>query len=198
MQTCFDPEKRVHNGCSMKLPLFPLDVVLFPGVLLPLHIFEDRYKEMIGECEVGSAPFGVVRAQREGLSVVGCTAIIVRTLERYSDGRLDILCEGGERFEIETLDNSRSFLQAEVDLLPDFPDTATRHQREECIGLHYETLDLTGADVRKPVVDLEAPISFQLAASIPAELDFKQELLSLRSDAQRTIRLLGVLPGHPP
>jgi Lon protease-like protein len=190
MQTCFDPEKRVHNGCSMKLPLFPLDVVLFPGVLLPLHIFEDRYKEMIGECEVGSAPFGVVRAQREGLSVVGCTAIIVRTLDRYSDGRLDILCEGGERFEIETLDNSRSFLQAEVDLLPDFPDTATRHQREECIGLHYETLDLTGADVRKPVVDLEAPISFQLAASIPAELDFKQELLSLRSDAQRTIRLL--------
>ena len=65
-------------------------------------------------------------------------------------------------------------------------------------GCITETLDLTGADVRKPVVDLEAPISFQLAASIPAELDFKQELLSLRSDAQRTIRLLGVLPRHSP
>ena len=175
---------------AMKLPLFPLDAVLFPGALLPLHIFEDRYKEMIGECEADGGVFGVIRAQREGLAVVGCTALIVRTLERYSDGRLDILCEGGERFEIESLDNSRSFLQAEVDLLPDFPEPATRHQREECIGLHYETLDLTGADVPKPIVNLEEPISFQLAATIPAELDFKQELLSLRSDAQRTIRLL--------
>lgn len=145
---------------------------------------------MIAECEAGNGIFGVVRAQREGLSVVGCTALIARTLERYSDGRLDILCEGGERFEIETLDNSRSFLQAEVDLLPDFPEAATRGQREECIGLHYEALDLAGSDIRKPVVDLEGPISFQLAAGIPAELDFKQELLSLRSDAQRTIRLL--------
>ena len=103
----------------MKIPLFPLDVVLFPGTALPLHIFEGRYKEMIGECLAQKSAFGVVRAQREGLAVIGCTARIVRVLETYDDGRLDLLCQGSDRFEIENLDNSRSFLQAEVDFFGD-------------------------------------------------------------------------------
>ena len=63
---------------GMKIPLFPLDLVLFPGVPLPLHIFEPRYREMIAECIADNAPFGVVRAQRDGLAVVGCTAQVVR------------------------------------------------------------------------------------------------------------------------
>jgi Lon protease-like protein len=81
----------------MKIPLFPLEVVLFPGAALPLHIFESRYKEMIGECLAGKSAFGVVRAQREGLAVIGCTAEIIRILEKYPDGRLDILCQGSQR-----------------------------------------------------------------------------------------------------
>jgi Lon protease-like protein len=174
----------------MKIPLFPLDAVLFPGAPLPLHIFEDRYREMIADCLDGGSVFGVVRAQREGLAVVGCTAHIVRILERYPDGRLDILCEGVERFEIEMLDNSRAFLQAEVDLLPDQAEDSARRDREECLGLHYEALGLAGVDSPHAFVDLDHPISFQLAGSIPADLAFKQELLCLRSDAERTLRLL--------
>ena len=103
----------------MKVPLFPLDVVLFPGTPLPLHIFEERYKEMVRECRTEQTSFGVVRAQREGLAVIGCMAKIVRILHEYEDGRLDILCEGGERFEIELLDNSLDFLQTEVDFFTD-------------------------------------------------------------------------------
>src|SRR6476660_3378912 len=89
---------------SMKIPLFPLDLVLFPGVPLPLHIFEQRYREMIAECMASSAPFGIVRAQRDGLTVIGCTARIVRVLHKYPDGRSDILTQGVDRFEIEQLD----------------------------------------------------------------------------------------------
>ena len=124
----------------MKVPLFPLDVVLFPGTPLPLHIFEERYKEMIGECITDCSDFGVVRAQQEGLAVIGCMAKIVRVLHEYEDGRLDILCEGRDRFEIEMLDNSRDFLQAEVDFFNDDGAESTRRSREECLALHFEAL----------------------------------------------------------
>src|SRR5271154_1661308 len=119
----------------MKIPLFPLDVVLFPGAALPLHIFEGRYKEMVSCCMERKEPFGVVRAKSEGLAVIGCTAVIVTVLERYTDGRLDILCEGGERFEIEVLDNSRAYLQAEIDTFQDDGLEATRDEREQCVAL---------------------------------------------------------------
>lgn len=145
---------------------------------------------MIAECLDRDGVFGVVRAQRDGLAVVGCTAHIARILERYSDGQLDILCEGVERFEIESLDNSRAFLQAEVDLLPDLGEGATRRQREECLSLHYEALELAGVESTHSNFNLEDPISFQLARNLPSDLDFKQELLCLRSDAGRTMRLL--------
>ncbi len=174
----------------MKIPLFPLDIVLFPGAVLPLHIFEERYKEMIGECIDRRRAFGVVRAQRDGLAVVGCTAQIVRLLEKYADGRMDILCQGRERFEIESLDSSRSFLQAEVDLYEDHEEPAGRLQRQECVALHFEALDLIGSDGMNPPLNLDLPVSFQLAWSAPSDLGFKQELLATRSDAERTTRLV--------
>ncbi|HVW77251.1 MAG TPA: LON peptidase substrate-binding domain-containing protein [Alloacidobacterium sp.] len=173
----------------MKVPLFPLDVVLFPGTPLPLHIFEERYKEMISECLSEKSCFGVVRAQQEGLAVIGCMARIVRVLHTYDDGRLDILCEGQDRFEIELLDNSRSFLEAEVDFFSDDGDPSTRAMREECVALHFEVFELAGIEHQPAHVDLDLPISFQLAWALPADLGFKQQLLSLRSDAERTRRL---------
>lgn len=170
----------------MKVPLFPLDVVLFPGTPLPLHIFEERYKEMVGECLAQKSGFGVVRAQREGLAVIGCIARIARVLHEYEDGRLDILCDGGERFEIEQLDNSRTFLQAEVDFFTDEGAESSRQSREECLALHFEVLELAGVGHQPAHVNLDRPIAFQLAWALPADLGFKQQLLAIRSDAERT------------
>ncbi len=174
----------------MKIPLFPLDVVLFPGTPLPLHIFEERYKEMMAQCIAARTPFGVVRAQREGLAVIGCTAEIVRVLYQYPDGRFDVLTQGLERFEIEQLDNSRSYLQAEVDMLPDTGAIAPRTAREECVALHFEALELLGAIEPNLSLNLEEPISFLLASTMPADLSFQQQLLTVNSDAERTDRLL--------
>jgi len=173
----------------MKIPLFPLDVVLFPGASLPLHIFEERYKEMIGICLEDESAFGVVRAQQDGLAVIGCTARIVRVLKRYSDDRLDILCQGDTRFEIEMLENSRSFLEAEVDFFEDDGAVAPRDLREECAALHFETLELAGIEVATMHLSLDGPVSFALAAALPADLGFKQQLLGMRSDEERTERL---------
>jgi len=176
----------------MKISLFPLDVVLFPGAVLPLHIFEERYKEMIGECLAAHSSFGVVRAQQEGLSVIGCAARILRVTHRYDDGRLDILCQGANRFEIENLDNSRSFLQAEVDFFGDEGLPATRAKREQCTALHFEVLELTGGEKTHRAFDLNEPVAFQLAWASPTDLSFRIELLAMRSDAERTERLIAL------
>ena len=173
----------------MKIPLFPLEVVLFPGQALPLHIFEDRYKEMTNLCLAQKIGFGVVCAQRDGLAVVGCVAEIVRVLEEYPDGRLDLLCQGTTRFEIEALDNARSFLQAEVDFFVDDGPRATRASREECTALHFEVLELTGGEKTHRAFDLDEPVAFRLAWASPTDLPFRLELLALRSDAERTERL---------
>jgi Lon protease-like protein len=176
----------------MKIPLFPLEVVLFPEAALPLHIFEDRYKEMVNVCRTEQIGFGVVCAQREGLAVVGCTAEIIQVLEEYPDGRLDILCQGSKRFEIESLDNSRSFLQAEVDFFIDEGLPATRAMREECTALHFEILELTGGETTQRAFDLDKPVAFRFAWASPTDLSFRLELLAMRSDAERTERLIAL------
>ncbi len=173
----------------MKIPLFPLDVVLFPGAPLPLHIFEERYREMFRVCMAEGLEFGVVRAQEDGLAVVGCTASIGQVMHRYEDGRFDVMCRGERRFEIELLDDTHAYLQAEVDFLPDEGPQATRAEREQCAALHFEAIELSRLDLPMPHLDLDRPIAFPLAATLPADLDFKQQLLALRSDAGRTRKL---------
>ena len=175
----------------MKIPLFPLDLVLFPGAPIQLHIFEERYKEMIDECIRGKCEFGIVRARRDGLAIVGCTAAILAVLHRYTDGRLDILCRGERRFEIESLHDGRSFFQAEVDFLHEDEPASTRKDREQCAALHMEMIELSGADTKEfPQLDLDQPVAFLLASSVPADPEFKQELLHLHSDGKRTERLI--------
>jgi len=174
----------------MKIALFPLDVVLYPGVPLPLHVFEERYKEMLGLCLAGEMEFGVVRAQREGLAIAGCTAAITRVLRRYPDGRIDVLCEGKRRFEIEQLDTSRVFLQAEVDFFDDDAPESSREERAECVALHLEVLALAGIGRESYSLNLDRALSFHLAWELPADLGFKQRLLVSRSDMERTALLL--------
>jgi Lon protease-like protein len=173
----------------MKIPLFPLDTVLFPGSALPLHIFEERYREMIGECMAQNKPFGVVRAEDDQMALIGCTARVVRVVERYPDGRMDVLCEGVHRFEIEALDESRKFLQADVEYFDDDGARSTRRQREECAALHFATLHMAGIQPPAIHLDLNRPVAFQLADALPSDLGFKQQLLGSRSDADRTTRL---------
>ncbi len=166
------------------LPLFPLEVVLLPGTPLPLHIFEPRYKEMIAECIANDAPFGIVRALEEGIAEVGCTAEIITVTKEYPDGRMDLIAEGRERFEVLELNQERSFLRAEVLLMPDEPNSSAQEQKVRAIQLHLEILSLAGA-----VQDLSAAdqnqLSFYLAGSLPLDLDFKQKLLAMRSEGER-------------
>jgi len=170
---------------STLLPLFPLDLVLLPGTPLPLHVFEPRYKEMVSECLDQSRPFGVLRGKEEELADIGCTAEITAVTQKYEDGRMDIVAEGRERFEVMRLNQERSFLQAEVLYLEDEPGRPTAQEMAQALKLHAEIMTLAGATPEKSSEIEERQLSFRLAGSLPLDLDFKQTLLAMKSEAQR-------------
>jgi Lon protease-like protein len=180
------------------VPIFPLELVLFPGVPLPLHIFEPRYKEMIAECLELKQPFGVVRASSEGVADIGCTAEILQVTKKYDDGRMDILTRGVDRFEVLQVNEDRSFLQAEITLLEDEPSHPARQMVEQAVRLHAEIAKLAGTDLAGPE-ESASNLSFLLAGSLPLDLDFKQKLLVTLSETKRLEAVVGyleaVLPG---
>jgi Lon protease-like protein len=163
--------------------LFPLDLVLLPGTSLPLHIFEPRYREMTAECLQQKKPFGVVRVKEEGISEIGCTAEILKVTKEYPDGRSDILTQGSRRFEIMQVNQERSFMQAEVLYLDDEPGDASAEEVARAVQLHAELIALAGAT---PEGTAEAKhLSFRLAGPLPLDLDFKQTLLTMKSEGER-------------
>lgn len=174
------------------IPLFPLDVVLLPSTPLPLHIFEPRYKEMVAECLAQNRTFGVVRAIEQGLADVGCTAEIVTIVKEYPDGQLDLVAEGRKRFEIVGVNQERSFLQAEVLMIEDEPGAPPQEDAARAVELHSELLAIAGAKQDLSAAD-PALLSFYLAGSLPLDLDFKQKLLSLRSEGERLSLLITYL-----
>ena len=175
---------------SPLLPLFPLDLVLLPGTPLPLHIFEPRYKEMIGECLENKSLFGVVRAQETDLAEIGCTAEIIAVTKTYDDGRMDIVTQGRDRFELLEVNQDRSFLRGEVLLVTDEPEKAPPAEVERALELHKQILALANAEQDLPPDD-ETPLSYHLAGSLPLDLDFKQKLLATRSESQRIQTVIG-------
>jgi Lon protease-like protein len=183
---------------SSLLPIFPLELVLLPGVPLPLHIFEPRYKEMIAECLELKQPFGVVRASSEGVADIGCTAEILQVTKKYDDGRMDILTRGVDRFEVLQVTEDRSFLQAEITFLQDEPSRPARQMVEQAVRLHAEVAKLAGTEITGPE-EGASNLSFLLAGSLPLDLDFKQKLLVTMSEAERLEAVVGyleaVLPG---
>jgi uncharacterized protein len=183
------------------LPLFPLDLVLFPETPLPLHIFEPRYREMIGECLREKREFGVIRALaqedesesapvKHRLADCGCTAEIVDLLRSYPDGRMDILVAGRRRFEVIAVDDSRSFFRGEVRFVEDVPAVSKdRKLQKSALEAHYQLMLMTSTEA--PSLDEKSEVlSFHLAHALPVDLDFKQALLEMRSEEERLSTLL--------
>src|ERR1035441_1824149 len=112
---------RRNNGSmsTRLLPLFPLHVVVFPRTRLPLHIFEDRYKEMVGDALRENSEFGIVLAKDDGIVNAGCTVVVEKVLKNYPDGKMDILTCGRRRFELVMLDEEKEYLRGEVQFFDD-------------------------------------------------------------------------------
>jgi Lon protease-like protein len=174
------------------IPLFPLGVVLLPAMILPLHIFEERYKIMIDECLEEKREFGIVYSDQKEIRKKGCTAQIVQVLKRYDDGRMDILTRGVKRFFIEEIIDEKPYLQARVAYFDDEVELESEELAvlvKDGIKLLQELDSLIGKKTDYNAVSKLDPkiISFLLAYNdefTPAE---KQEFLSMTSTRQRLI-----------
>jgi len=175
-----------------ELGLFPLDVVLLPTERAPLHIFEPRYRELIGECLAQEREFGLVLGDRDGLREIGTRAAIVEVLDEFPDGRLNIVIEGRERFRLVELTEGRAFTTGEVEALADEDSISERKQREIVLELYREVAELVEADVDEPDPD-SGVLSFEVAARVDFGVERKQELLELTSEPERLTRVTDLL-----
>jgi Lon protease-like protein len=176
------------------LPLFPLQVVLLPGGDLPLHIFEERYKEMIGEVIRDRREFGVVLAGEKGIVNTGCTATVDKVLRQYPDGRMDILTRGRRRFEIVLLNDERTFLRGEVDFFDD-SDPASPEIQQRAIEEFNQLQALTSEPPIEKPTEENSQLSFRMAQAV-TDVTFRQAILASRSEAERLRQIADFLPDY--
>src|SRR5580692_7562086 len=180
------------------LPLFPLQVVVFPRTVLPLHIFEERYKEMVGEAIRAQSEIGIVLAREEGIFNAGCTVVVDKVLKTHSDGRMDILTRGVRRFEIVMLNQEKSYLRGEVAYFDDDePGPAPTEIRIAALSLYESWMEFEGRGTASDAMLTDAQLSFQLAQGIE-DLDFLHFLLRSRSEPVRMKKVAEFLAEYVP
>jgi ATP-dependent Lon protease len=175
-----------------KIGLFPLEIVLVPAEQIPLHIFEPRYRELVTECLEHDVPFGLVLADEDGLREVGTRAAVVEVLERFPDGRLNVVVEGRERFRVVEETAGRSFATAEVEGFDDDADRPSEEEVVRCLAAYRRVVDAAEVEFDEPDPAADN-LSFTIAGRIDLGTVVKQELLELRSERGRVVRLTPLL-----
>jgi ATP-dependent Lon protease len=176
-----------------KIPLFPLDLALLPGEEIPLHIFEPRYRKMIGRCVQESVPFAIVRTQEGTLSPIGCETKILRVLRSYPDGRSDILVQGAERVRIHAAkEHEDGYLEAEVEGVAEKAEESN-HALEDRVEEQYRRYAAIAGDIAPDPPPRGPRWSFRLAEKMRLTIDSRQEILEMTSENARMEKLLGHL-----
>jgi len=171
----------------IRIPLFPLGLVLLPGMSLPLHIFEERYKQMISECLAGGTPFGIVWFDGQSIRPVGCTARVGEVLHRYEAGRMDILTRGERRFFTETMFEEKPYLEADIRFIDDAEEKLDSEALKAASALLGKLKGVGyGSD---PIDELAGGDPRRLSFAIPALEGFthaeRQRFLEMTSTAER-------------
>jgi len=175
-----------------ELGLFPLPMVLLPTERVPLHIFEERYKELIGRCLEGDEEFGLVFADDEGIRDIGTRAAVVEVLTRFEDGRLNIMVEGRERFRLLRLTEGETFHTGEVTPITDADDPPGPESVQRALKLFDRLRRLTSSDVERPDPE-QQQLSFAIAGHVELAPELKLDLLAEVSERARLERVCDLL-----
>jgi Lon protease-like protein len=172
-------------------PLFPLPIVLLPTEVVPLHIFEDRFKAMVSMCLDQQRQFGVIWLSDDGLRDVGCSAAVEEVLEELEDGRMNLLVRGTIPFRLVERSEEHAFPAGTIDPLDDRSEKAGNKTAEAARSSYADLLEKATDERPEPTV-LEEMTAYEMAATVDIGLDVKQGLLELRSEQAR-LRLLARL-----
>ncbi|MDH3251296.1 MAG: LON peptidase substrate-binding domain-containing protein [Ignavibacteria bacterium] len=170
------------------IPLFPLEVVLFPGSALPLHIFEERYKVLIQECLDEKREFGINLLLDGKVAPVGCSASVVSVLRTYSDGRFDVVVEGERRYALNRYDSgSALYLVGEVEYFEPADQPAEEMLGKETVRLYNQLIATVYGDTLPRVEHTldDRHLSFKLAQKAGMDLQHRQRLLELPTEQER-------------
>jgi ATP-dependent Lon protease len=180
------------------IPLFPLQLVVFPRVRVPLHIFEERYKKLVGDAIRDGSEFGIVFVRDDGMAGTGCSVKVDKVIEMYPDGRMDIMARGERRFVISRVDEEKDYLRAEVEYFDD-DDLAPVAADDRTLALdNYRSLVNLGTARNHSDPDFEDPqVSFQIAQAVP-DMDFLHHILRERSESERLRQLNQYLADYLP
>jgi Lon protease-like protein len=180
------------TGDGLELPIFELPVVILPGELLPLHIFEERYKRMIGHCLDNAEPFGIVfRDEGGNAHRIGCMARVTEVVERFDDGRMNVVVAGEQPFKVLERFEAGDFPAGEVEPI-DASDDPGEEDPEAASVAREAFAELVKRVSGEPpdAGELEGENSYGIAARVELPADTKQALLELRSEPDR-MRMLG-------
>ncbi len=186
---------------TTRIPLFPLGIVVLPQMLLPLHIFEERYKQMIGECIAADTAFGIVLFDGQSIHSVGCTTRVSEVTRRYGDGRMDILTQGEQRFVIHEIIEEKSYMEARVRFVADTPETPDPAVAQTVAAAHHllkQIAEVTSLPDLEALLTLEDPpaLSYAIAALegfTPAERQHFLEMTSGRERLEKSVKALAHL-----
>jgi len=165
-------------------PLFPLGMVALPGELVPLHIFEERYKTMIARCVEAGSEFGIVWVADDGLREVGCACEIAEVLETLDDGRVNLIARGTRVFRVQARQDELPYPAGTVEFLDDEDEEVDEEALEEARGVYAELVE-QATDKSPDREELDSMSAYEMAATVEFGLDAKQGLLDLRSETAR-------------
>jgi Lon protease-like protein len=174
----------MDDAVSSEFPLFPLSLVALPGELVPLHIFEERYKTMMSGCLEDDSEFGIVWLADDGLRDIGCAMVIEQVLERMEDGRMNLLARGTRPFRVLERQGHLPYPAGVIEFVQDQSDEPD----VELIGnarAAYADLVKRATDREPESSELEEMGAYDMAATVDFGLDAKQGLLDLRSENAR-------------
>lgn len=175
------------------LPLFPLDLVLFPEESVPLHIFEPRFRDLLADSLRDSSPFGMVRMHEGKMEQIGCTARIREVFLTHDDGSSDVLVTGHARFRIREIFHVARYHTADVDVLADTVETMDPDERERLIAQHIKLLELAGRTPSPSAYEDRSSVSYFVGRNSGLSVDQRQLLLEMRSELERVRYLVGHL-----
>ena len=165
-------------------PLFPLGLVALPTELVPLHIFEERYKTMIGRCLEEGSEFGIVWMAEDGLRPIGCACEIAEVVERMDDGRINLIARGTRPFRIEARQDELPYPAGTVEFLVDRSEDLDAAAADEAHAAYADLVN-EATDREPDLTEIGAMSAYQMAATVEFGLDAKQGLLDLRSETAR-------------